>query len=314
MPWWGAVLLAFGLAALGAVADLQVSGSLNWLFQGCYLVGSVVAVGAVRRRSLFGPMVQPPLILAITVPTVVLMGSGLPASSDMLSKALAISTPLINGFPTMAITTGITVAIGVYRMFRERDPDAPRKAPAKDKRTDDKPSAGGAPRAGVRDAKGAKTAKNKDDAGGRERPAKKRPAEGRGEAPPRRAAPEAAPPDAPRRGAAPPAGAAGRRGRPDESGRRGRERPAERDPGAAGDAAPRNPDRRTPRRPRTPPPGEPARGRDEDRPERPPGPKRPRRTPPRSDEPPPGRPDSPRRDPSRGPRPPRRSRPWDEER
>lgn len=101
--------------------------TLGWVFGICYFVGSVGAVCAVQRRSLFGPMVQPPLVLAVTVPVVVLLVSGLPSSSDTLSKVLAIGTPLINGFPIMAIATGFTLAVGIFRLYQERNPDARRK-------------------------------------------------------------------------------------------------------------------------------------------------------------------------------------------
>ncbi|WP_312871894.1 DUF6542 domain-containing protein [Amycolatopsis acididurans] len=151
LPWWGAVLLAFGLAVIGAVADMQIQNSLGWVFKICYFVGSVGAVCAVQRRSLFGPMVQPPLILAITVPAVVLLVSGLPANSDTLSKILTVGTPLINGFPTMAVTTGLTLVVGIVRLYRERDPDAP----VKGARPGDKTRV--ANQAGARDAAGARS-------------------------------------------------------------------------------------------------------------------------------------------------------------
>lgn len=148
LPWWGAVLLAVGLAVLGAVIDMQTQNTLGWLFKAAYFVGAVVAVCAVQRRSLFGPMVQPPLILGITVPGVVLLVSGLPANSDMLTKALAIGTPLINGFPTMAITTGCTLVLGLVRIYRERNPDAKAKAAGSNRPTDPK-RPGGAGRGGA---------------------------------------------------------------------------------------------------------------------------------------------------------------------
>lgn len=122
LPWWGAILLGFGLAVLSAVIDLQFQDKLGRLFQGGYFIGAVAAVAWVQRRYLFGPMVQPPLILAVTVPGVVLLSSGSEGESDLLQMVLDVSTPLINGFPTMAITTVVTLGIGVVRMYRERDP------------------------------------------------------------------------------------------------------------------------------------------------------------------------------------------------
>ena len=126
VPWWAAVLIGLGLAVAGALVAKPSQGNLPIIFKVCYIAGALIAVALVRRRGLFGPMVQPPLVLAVTVPGVVLLTSG-SQGDDMLSKALNIGTPLINGFPTMAITTGLTVAFGLFRMFRERDPDAPIK-------------------------------------------------------------------------------------------------------------------------------------------------------------------------------------------
>src|SRR5699024_6132787 len=78
LPWWAAVLIGFGLAAVGAIIDMETGGEIGALFKTCYVLGAVAAIVVVRRRSLFGPMVQPPLIIGIIVPGVVLASSGLP--------------------------------------------------------------------------------------------------------------------------------------------------------------------------------------------------------------------------------------------
>ncbi|GAB3566791.1 hypothetical protein GCM10027445_14180 [Amycolatopsis endophytica] len=217
LPWWGAVLGAFGLAVIGAVIDMQTQDTLGWLFKGAYFIGSVGAVCAVQRRSLFGPMVQPPLILGITVPGVVLLVSGLPDDSDTLSKALAVGTPLINGFPTMAITTACTLVLGIVRIYRERDPDAKPTA-ADGKRPTDPKRPGSAARGGA-GARG--------DAPRGRRPADRgEPVEGRGEGRPGAAAAGAVAGPAARRPARPPAEDDLRRRRDDvrrSGGRRGAE-------------------------------------------------------------------------------------------
>ena len=125
IQWWAAVLLAFGFTGIGVVADLQRINKLGLIFQACYFLGCVLAVLWVQRCGLFGPMVQPPLILAVAVPGVVLTTGGA-GGGGLGAKALAIGTPLINGFPTMAITTGVTVLIGLARILQQR---APRQAP-----------------------------------------------------------------------------------------------------------------------------------------------------------------------------------------
>lgn len=252
LPWWGAVLVGFGMAILGAFIDQKLRGHLTLLFQALYCLGAVAAVCAVQRRGLFGPMVQPPLVLALTVPGVVLLASDLSNDTDMLSKALKIGRPLIDGFPTMAITTGVTLAIGIFRIFRERDPDAGVKAkkptkPAKPvKRDDDERPARttGASRVPAGTTGAAKTPERRP-----RRPA----ASDTGSAPVRR---RPAPPDddAPRRRA--PREEPRQRPRPP---REGDEPPRRRVPRADGEAPRRRTPRAEPPRGDTPPRREPRR-------------------------------------------------------
>lgn len=120
IPWWAAVLCALGLAAAGVFADIERLNRLGIVFQACYFLGCLLAVVVVQRKGLFAPMVQPPLILAVAVPGVVLAAGAPPKGGGMLATVLAVGTPLINGFPTMAITTGFTLAIGILRMITQR--------------------------------------------------------------------------------------------------------------------------------------------------------------------------------------------------
>jgi hypothetical protein len=123
LPWWAAVVIAFVLAIVGTYIDVSSTATVGTIFTGLFFVGCVGAVVFVERRSMFGPVVQPPLILAIVVPLVVLVTQGMPATGGLGSMALALGKPLINGFPTMAITTIFTVLIGVFRVTRQRDPN-----------------------------------------------------------------------------------------------------------------------------------------------------------------------------------------------
>lgn len=122
VPWWAAVLCALGLAAAGAFVDIERLNRLGIVFQACYFLGCLLAVVMVQRKGLFGPMVQPPLILAVAVPGVVLAAGAHPPGGGMVATALAVGTPLIDGFPTMAITTGFTLAIGIFRLIVQRRP------------------------------------------------------------------------------------------------------------------------------------------------------------------------------------------------
>jgi hypothetical protein len=120
IPGWAATLCALGLTAIGVFIDLERLNRLGILFQACYFLGCLLAVVIVQRKGVFGPMVQPPLILAVAVPGVVLAAGSLPTGSGLMATALAVGTPLINGFPTMAITTGLVFAIGTFRVVTQR--------------------------------------------------------------------------------------------------------------------------------------------------------------------------------------------------
>lgn len=123
LPWWAAVLLAFGVTAIAAFVDMQRQDSLGRIYQGAFVVGCVVAICLVRRRSLFGPIVQPPLVFAITAIGAVVLLSQKAAAGGLKGLILSVALPLTSNFPTMGITTAVVVAIGVFRLWRERDPD-----------------------------------------------------------------------------------------------------------------------------------------------------------------------------------------------
>jgi hypothetical protein len=172
LPWWAAVLLAFGLTAIAAFVDMNQQDTLGKIYQGAFVVGCVAAVCLVRRKSLFGPMVQPPLIFAITaVGAVALLGQK-SSGGGLKSLLWSVALPLTSNFPTMGITTAVVVLIGLFRWWRERDPD-PEVRPTKP------PRQRGAD-IGLDDEPGQRT-------GGRGR---ERPATDRAATPPRRGSPE----------------------------------------------------------------------------------------------------------------------------
>jgi hypothetical protein len=136
MRWWAVLLLALVLTAGGVAADVLRSGSLGGIFLAAYPGGCVLATLLVQRRDLFVPMVQPPLLLAVSVPVAVAATGSLPASGGLMSTALAVGAPLINGFPAMAVTTLVCVLIGVVRIRVQRwrrppDEGATRREPVR---------------------------------------------------------------------------------------------------------------------------------------------------------------------------------------
>ncbi|MCE0765271.1 hypothetical protein LWC35_20535 [Pseudonocardia kujensis] len=118
IPPLAAVALAVVLTALGVFIDVLRIGTLGVVFGIAYVVGCILAVGWVRRRNLFGPMVQPPLLVAVLVPVIVLLVGQ--TGPGLTETVLMIGAPLVNGFPIMAVATGLTLLIGLLRLIVQR--------------------------------------------------------------------------------------------------------------------------------------------------------------------------------------------------
>ncbi|WP_258947374.1 DUF6542 domain-containing protein [Lentzea californiensis] len=126
IPWWAAILAALVPAFIGAFIDISSSKTVGWTFYVVFFAGALAAILLVQRRSLFGPMVQPPLVLAATVPTLVLL-TGEPGKGGLSAMALGLGKPLIDSFPVMALTTAVTVGLGILRIFLQKNPNRPSK-------------------------------------------------------------------------------------------------------------------------------------------------------------------------------------------
>jgi hypothetical protein len=133
-----AVGVAAVFTAIGAAVDLLRSSSLGTVFTVCFIAGCVLAVAWVRRRGLFAPMVQPPLLVAIAVPAVVLLAGTPTPGAGVAERLLVIGAPLVNAFPIMAWGTGATLVLGVVRLVVQRTPKLKpgNKAPARKPRAD----------------------------------------------------------------------------------------------------------------------------------------------------------------------------------
>ncbi len=142
LPWWAALLLAAGLTGIGLFLDIEVmSGGPGVLLWAGYILGCLLAVALVRRRNLFGPTVQPPLILAVVMPLVIWLTGGT-GGAGLAAMAFSLGWPLINGFPLMAVTSALTVGAGFARYFLlqrrppKTDPDAEAPGTTKKARPD----------------------------------------------------------------------------------------------------------------------------------------------------------------------------------
>lgn len=117
LPWWGAVVLAFTLTAVGFAFDAG-SGSreLGGVFAACYVVGCLLAVLAVRQAGIFTAVIQPPLLLFVTVPGAYFLfhGSEIHGLKDL---AINCGYPLIERFPLMFFTSAVVLLLGMGRWY-----------------------------------------------------------------------------------------------------------------------------------------------------------------------------------------------------
>ena len=117
VPWWGAVLIAATLMAVGFAYDAGSGAKeLTAVFAGTYVVGCILAVLAVRQAGIFTAVIQPPLLLFGAVPTAyfVFTGSQLTNFKDTLINC---AYPLIERFPLMFFTSAIVLLIGMARWY-----------------------------------------------------------------------------------------------------------------------------------------------------------------------------------------------------
>ncbi|MFD0202698.1 MULTISPECIES: DUF6542 domain-containing protein [Saccharothrix] len=199
LPWWAAVLGTFVVAIVGTFIDVNSAAkTVGWVFAITFFVGCVGAVVFVERRSMFGPIVQPPLVLAIVVPILVVMTQGMPSTGGLASIGLTLGKPLIDGFPAMAITTACTVIIGIVRVSIQKDPNRLTKDEKREaKRKPDQPRRADKPQADDRPRKRPRSDRSDPPSD------RRRPGPTADEDRPKRPRPPAGTPDRPRRPAPP---------------------------------------------------------------------------------------------------------------
>lgn len=117
VPWWGAVLLAVTLTAVGFAYDAGSGDKeLSMVFTAAYVVGCIFAVLAVRQSGIFTAVIQPPLILFIAVPTAYFLFHG-GQIGGIKDVAINCGYPLIERFPLMVFTSAAVLLIGMARWY-----------------------------------------------------------------------------------------------------------------------------------------------------------------------------------------------------
>ncbi|MDN5919334.1 MAG: hypothetical protein L0I76_30265 [Pseudonocardia sp.] len=120
IPPVAAVGIAVGLTALGVLVDLLRLGTVGSIFEVGYFLGCVLAVTWVRRRSIFVPAIQPPLLLAVVVPVIAVLIGAPTSEAGTTEHLLMAGAPLVNAFPAMAVTTLVVLLLAGFRLWRQR--------------------------------------------------------------------------------------------------------------------------------------------------------------------------------------------------
>jgi Domain of unknown function (DUF6542) len=135
VPWWGAVLIAVTATAIGFAFDAGGGKELTHVYAALYVIGCIAAVLMVRRSGIFTAVVQPPMILFVTVPGAYFLfhRSDIKGLKDILINC---GYPLIERFPLMVFTSGLILLIGLGRWFVGSSKDSAEAEPT----ATDKPS------------------------------------------------------------------------------------------------------------------------------------------------------------------------------
>ena len=117
IPWWGAILTAVIAAAIGFAFDAGSGGGrLTAVFSALYVIGCLTAVLAVQQSNLFTAVIQPPLVLFVTVPSAYFLmhSADIQGLKDVLINC---GYPLIERFPLMFFTSAAVLLIGLARWY-----------------------------------------------------------------------------------------------------------------------------------------------------------------------------------------------------
>jgi hypothetical protein len=117
VPWWGAVLLAVTLTAVGFAYDAGAGDKeLSMVFAASYALGCIFAALAVRQSGIFTAVIQPPLILFVAVPSAYFLFHGA-QFTDIKDTLINFGYPLIERFPLMFFTSAAVLLIGMARWY-----------------------------------------------------------------------------------------------------------------------------------------------------------------------------------------------------
>lgn len=111
------MLIAVTATTIGFAFDAG-SGSreLSSVFAACYVLGCLAAVLAVRQQAVFTAVIQPPLLLFVSVPGAYFLFTG-GQFTGVKDLAINCGYPLIERFPLMFFTSAVVLLIGLCRWY-----------------------------------------------------------------------------------------------------------------------------------------------------------------------------------------------------
>jgi hypothetical protein len=118
LPWWGALLVLIGIAAVGGIIDTLGSIQVRGGFNIGIVVASVVAILVVKRSHMFPIVIAPPIVYSgAALFQLYLRSSGLNDRRVILDAA---ANYLVYGFPAIAAATAAVLIIAGVRMITRR--------------------------------------------------------------------------------------------------------------------------------------------------------------------------------------------------
>jgi hypothetical protein len=118
LPWWGALLVLIGVAAVGGVIDTLSSSQSRTGFNIGIVVASIVAVVIVRRTHMFPIVIAPPIVYTGAAVFDLYLRSGGLSNRKVVFDAAA--NYLVYGFPAIASATAAVLIIAGVRLITRR--------------------------------------------------------------------------------------------------------------------------------------------------------------------------------------------------
>lgn len=115
LSWWVGLLLLVGIAVLGAIVGSIGPMAAGTGFNIGLVVGSIVAIIAVKRSHMFPVVIAPPIVFfAVAVLQVYVRSSG------AKNHRLVLATHLVDGFPAMAAATAAVLIVAGFRLITRK--------------------------------------------------------------------------------------------------------------------------------------------------------------------------------------------------